>query len=140
MHAHVAAAVLVVLVASGCDYGYEIFPYPDSGPDAPLPDAAENGGCEMTGEQMVVMQALTFSPKNITIAAGTRVTWVNMDTVEHDVTEGDPPASAPAWSSGAMFPGASWSFDFCDPGMWKYHCSVHPTTMRDATITVEPAP
>lgn len=144
MRAHVKRAVVVLLglAVPGCDVGFAIGPLPDGGPDAAgqVIDARAgdvDGGAQCPSQTtMVAIQAMAFQPKNITIARGTRVTWSNQDTAIHDVTEGNPGNPMPMWKSGSMFPGDSWSYDFCDPVDVVYHCAAHPDHMRGATVTV----
>lgn len=39
---------------------------------------------------VVQVENYVFAPSQLTVAAGTTVTWVNKDTVGHTVTEGNP--------------------------------------------------
>jgi copper-containing nitrite reductase len=98
---------------------------------------------------VVTIENYAFQPAELTISAGTTVTWVNKDQVGHTVTEGIPEAQKPASqrafdsSNGAqgkidlIQPGQSWSFNFTTPGTYAYYCIPHPY-MR-GKITVLPA-
>ncbi len=58
-----------------------------------------------------------------TVAAGTRVTWVNHDDSPHTVTS---TARPKAFDSGAMDTDAAFTFVFPAPGTYEYFCAVHP--------------
>ncbi|MFA5652213.1 MAG: cupredoxin domain-containing protein [Candidatus Paceibacterota bacterium] len=65
----------------------------------------------------------SFSPKAITIKAGTTVTWTNKDTSAHTVTSdyGGP-------TSGNLLKGGTYTYKFSTKGIVGYHCSLHSTT------------
>jgi plastocyanin len=63
----------------------------------------------------------SFTPKEITIAKGTTVTWVNHDDVPHTVVNGDK-----VFRSKALDTDDQFSFTFTEPGTYTYFCSVHP--------------
>ena len=75
---------------------------------------------------------MAFSPQNITVKRGTKVTWTNNDTVAHDVTETD---SKDGPKSGTLNTGESYSFTFDTVGTFKYHCSIHPSMTGTVTVT-----
>lgn len=73
-----------------------------------------------------------FSPKTLTITAGTIVKWINKDSATHTTTsDSSDPAS---WDSGQLATNASFSFTFTRAGTYSYHCAIHP--YMTATITV----
>lgn len=107
--------------------------------------SGENGNGENGGDSEVTtvdMRDVEFMPANVTITVGQTVRWINQDPVPHTTTSGNPgDADAGAlWDSGLLTPGATYEFTFNDTGVFTYFCEVHPTIMRDATVTVEPAP
>lgn len=75
----------------------------------------------------------SFSPKDITVQAGTTVTWTNEGRAPHTVT-----ADKGAFDSKRMSPGATFSFTFDTPGVYDYHCDIHPS--MTGKVTVEGAP
>ena len=64
-----------------------------------------------------------FTPKELTVAVGTTVTWTNKDEEPHTVVNA---ASPPAFKSAALDGGDSFTFTFDKPGTYKYFCSIHP--------------
>ena len=87
----------------------------------------------------VVMKDKIYTPKDLRIKVGERVTFVNKDTEKaywpasnihpsHEIySEFDPKKS--------IRPGASWSFVFNKKGEWKYHDHLFPEIV--GTIVVE---
>ncbi|HSZ74586.1 MAG TPA: cupredoxin family copper-binding protein [Rhizomicrobium sp.] len=78
---------------------------------------------------VVQIKNFDFSPMDITIKAGSSVTWKNLDGEPHTVTSVDG-----LFRSGAIDQDETFTFKFDKPGVYKYLCSIHPR-MR-ATITV----
>lgn len=93
--------------------------------EAPTTDAVATTGGE------VAMENISFQPDELTVSAGTTVTWTNLDGVAHTTTSDDA-----VWDSGGLAGGGTFSFTFDEPGTFQYLCSIHPAQMR-ATITVE---
>ena len=104
----------------------------------------------VSGNAVVVIQNYAFNPAQLTITAGTTVTWTNKDTVGHTVTEGNP--ESPKSPSERVFdsshgtsgadvitipPGQSWSFTFTTPGEYDYYCIPHP--YMTGHISVQPS-
>ena len=78
----------------------------------------------------VTIKNFDFSPMNVTITAGSSVTWKNDDGEPHTVTSVDS-----AFRSGALDTGQSFTFKFDKAGTYKYLCSIHPKMV--ATVTVK---
>jgi amicyanin len=62
----------------------------------------------------------TFNPKEVTVKAGTTVTWTNNDDIPHTV------ADPQKFRSKALDTGDTYSFTFTTPGSYDYFCSLHP--------------
>lgn len=73
----------------------------------------------------------SFNPSTLNIKTGTKVTWINNDTVAHTITSD----SSNLLHSPLLSPGQSFSFTFNTPGSENYHCSVHP--MMTASINIQ---
>ena len=79
-------------------------------------------------DMTVSIQDFSFSPSQITVAPGTKVTWTNEGPSPHTTTADDG-----SWDSGTLQQGEDFSFTFDQPGTYTYHCSIHP----DMTATVK---
>ncbi len=98
-------------------------------PEATIPAAA--------AQAAVVMVNTSFQPKEITVVAGTTVTWTNQDSVAHTVTSGPRDAPTDLFDSGPIAGGGTFSFTFTEPGTYQYHCTPHQG--MDGTVTVTSA-
>ena len=78
----------------------------------------------------VTIKNFDFMPMDVTVTAGSSVTWKNLDEEPHTVTSLDG-----AFRSGALDGGQSFKFKFDKPGVYKYLCSIHPR--MTATVTVK---
>ena len=78
----------------------------------------------------VTIKNFDFTPMAMTVSAGTKVTWHNLDGEPHTVVSVDG-----AFRSAALDSGESFAFTFAKPGTYKYVCSIHPKMV--ATVTVK---
>jgi plastocyanin len=78
----------------------------------------------------IEIRDFAFTPRTLTIAAGTTVTWRNHDPEPHTV-RGD----AEFLRSGALDQDENYSVRFDKPGTYRYGCSIHP--QMSATIIVQ---
>ena len=68
-----------------------------------------------------------YSPSSLTITGGTKVSWINNDSVPHTVTEEVPGgSSASKFDSGIFGPGQIFEHTFSQAGTVKYFCTIHP--------------
>ncbi len=74
-----------------------------------------------------------FNPGTITIQAGQTVVWTNNGQAPHTVTADDN-----SWTSNLLNHGDTYSKRFDTPGVYHYHCSVHPN-MTAAVVVNGPA-
>jgi plastocyanin len=72
-------------------------------------------------EQKITIHEYTFSPPELTVTAGTTVTWMNLDQEPHSVVEKDK-----KFHSAALDTNDSYNFTFTKPGTYHYFCSLHP--------------
>jgi plastocyanin len=70
---------------------------------------------------VVTIDNFTFSPKEITVAVGTTVKWVNHDDIPHTVVE-----KKTTFRSKALDTDDSYSFTFASAGSFDYFCGLHP--------------
>lgn len=62
-----------------------------------------------------------FAPPTLTVHAGSAVTWTNADDEPHTVIADDG-----AFKSHALDTGDAFAQVFAKPGVYAYHCSLHP--------------
>jgi plastocyanin len=106
-------------------------------PPAPTaPEQTDTGGAEKPsggGTASVDIPEIAFDPADITVKAGTTVTWTNSDDIPHTVTkEGGPGAD---FDSGDLDPGSEFEQTFDETGTVDYVCTIHPG--QAGTVTVE---
>ena len=70
----------------------------------------------------VKIDNFSFSPAELTIAAGTTVKWTNRDDIPHTVVSDD----KTTFKSKALDTDDTFSFTFTKPGTYNYFCSIHP--------------
>jgi len=71
-----------------------------------------------------------FSPADVTVKAGTTVTWTNSDQFTHSVRLVDTGEVL-----GILKPGDALTHVFDKPGTYTYDCTFHPQNMH-GTVTV----
>ena len=76
---------------------------------------------DQSGAAAIKIDNFTFGPANLTVAAGTTVTWTNNDDVPHTVVSDDK-----LFKSMALDTDEKFSYTFTKPGTYNYFCSVHP--------------
>ncbi len=121
MRSRCAPAVLL-LVAPALLAGCGPPPGPATAP-GPAPTARADPAAPAAQPAEVVIDNFAYAPREITVAPGTRVTWVNHDDSPHTVTS---TAKPKAFDSGAMDTDATFAFTFAAPGTYEYFCAVHP--------------
>src|SRR6185437_702885 len=90
-------------------------------------------------EVSVKIGNFTFAPQQLTVKAGTMVTWINDDDIPHTVV------SMPNVRSKPLDSEDKFSFTFTTPGTYKYFCSLHPhmtgtIVVQAATGSIAPPP
>ena len=78
----------------------------------------------------VKIDNFSFTPKSMTVKAGSVVTWTNRDDIPHNVVSTEKKFSSPVLDTDQAF-----SFQFQEPGSYPYFCKIHP--MMTGTIVVE---
>lgn len=86
------------------------------------PDLAGATGTTVTVEDM------GYAPKELTVPAGTTVTWAwNDGAIGHDVVSED-------FSSDVQSDG-TFTHTFEEPGIYEYYCSLHPNMTGTIEVT-----
>jgi plastocyanin len=93
--------------------------------DAPLVTSGPGTGAPDT----VRIVQFAFVPVSLEVSVGTRVSWVNDDPAPHTVT-----ADAGAFDSGQLDPGGTFTVVLDRPGMFTYHCEIHPTMVGAVVV------
>ena len=113
-------SVLLVAIVAACSSG--------SGSPSPTaaPSAAAPGGT--TGAVTIV--DFGFEPADLTVAAGTTVTWTNTGAATHTVkwSDGTPQSSG-------LTGGATYQRTFDSAGSFPYVCGIHGSMSGTITVT-----
>jgi plastocyanin len=75
-----------------------------------------------SGPVTVDMKNIQFAPKSQSVKAGQKVTWVNQDSVDHDVKAD----SGADFHSDQFGKGGKFAFTPQKAGEIKYECTLHP--------------
>jgi plastocyanin len=70
----------------------------------------------------VSIDNFTFTSSNLTVKAGTTVTWTNHDDIPHSIVD----KNRKLFRSKVLDTGESFSFTFSNPGSYDYFCGLHP--------------
>lgn len=91
--------------------------------------AAGGGG----GAESVDIVDIDFDPREITVPAGTTVTWTNTGDLPHTVTKDSGPGED--FDSGSLSSGDTFEQTFTEPGTYDYLCTIHAN--QNGTVIVE---
>ena len=109
-------AAVMALSACGSDSGGG-----GSTPSAPSTTTSGAAGGGGGGGSTVDIKDFKFTPTNLTVPAGTTVTWTFDDSTQHTVTANDN-----SFMSSALGSGQTFTHTFSAAGTTAYHCSIHP--------------
>lgn len=104
-----------------------------SGPSTDIAACSASLPSEAFGSTIVIIRDFQFTPAQVRVRAGTKVTWVNCGppgTDSHTST-----ADAGTWDSPLLAPGNTFTQSFATVGVFPYHCIPHPGML--GTVTVE---
>ncbi|HTE48988.1 MAG TPA: ice-binding family protein, partial [Candidatus Paceibacterota bacterium] len=117
-------------VVTGLQPGTRYYYYVEAG-DEPGNNFVSSPESSFITNMTVEIKDMAFDPSVLNVKTGTKVTWINNDTVPHTVTAD----SGSLFDSGILSPGQSFSFKFTDLGTVNYHCTVHPSMTGSVTVT-----
>jgi plastocyanin len=86
-----------------------------------------------TATKTVKITRTAFSPTKVTINAGDLITWVNSDTLKHQVV-----ANNGAFVSPVLGAGKSYTFTFRAAGTYNYHDSLYPSIKGTVVVNGPP--
>jgi len=76
-----------------------------------------------------------YLPLNLEIPASTTVTWVNDDSVQHNIqSQDDSGKVTDLFNSPPLKTGDRFEHTFEEEGVYKYHCSWHPWRVGLVTV------
>lgn len=111
----VAIAVLAMLLAAA--------------PISPSPRGAA-AEAATTRAAIVKIANFDFGPATTSVRVGEPVTWTNADDDAHSVV-----ADNRAFRSSPLDTGDSFTFTFSAPGIYVYHCGLHPQMVGKIVVT-----
>ena len=79
------------------------------------------------------LEIVDFAHNNLTVEAGTTVTWENVGAVIHTTT-----GNNGLWDSDILQRGQTFSFTFNQAGSFTYFCNIHPSMIATITVTSPP--
>jgi len=77
----------------------------------------------------VEISGFAFHAADVTIPVGTKVKWVNRDSVSHTTT-----ADGGGWAR-TLGADETYRRTFDTPGVFTYHCAIHPSMTGTITVT-----
>ena len=80
----------------------------------------------------IIIKKFMFNPMDVTVAAGTDVTWENQDGEPHTVV-----SLTNDFRSQALDEKDKFSHTFDKPGTYKYICSIHPKMVGTITVVAK---
>ncbi len=91
------------------------------------PAQAQAPTAAQAGEKVIEIKNYMFM--EVTVPAGTKVTWINRDEVPHTVVEKNK-----AFRSAALDTDDKYSHVFDKPGIYEYYCSIHPQMVAKVIV------
>ena len=85
------------------------------------------------GDQNVAIEGMNH--EDLSILVGTVVKWENKDSVSHTATSGTPDVPDGIWDTGEIEPESDAKFLFSEPGVFQYHCTIHPEMTGTVTVS-----
>ncbi|HME93483.1 MAG TPA: plastocyanin/azurin family copper-binding protein [Methylomirabilota bacterium] len=82
----------------------------------------------------VTVRLFQFTPGQIEVPAGTRVTWTNQDDIAHTVTSGTPERREDRFDAALAGKGATASVELREPGVYPYFCNRHQSMRGEIRV------
>ncbi len=131
--AGVIVAGFVALLIAGVVMGIAMGDQMGSGGMMGMMNRAGNSGQTPvtidTPELQIEIRGFEFFPSDVSVRAGTKVTWINRDSAPHTATQrkGD-------WDTGVLNEGQSKTLTFDKTGVYEYICAIHPSMQARLTV------
>jgi plastocyanin len=72
--------------------------------------------------ETIIIENFAYSPGNLQVPVGARVTWTNRDGAPHSATD-----AGGSWDTGVLAKGKSATLTFDTAGTFNYFCTIHPS-------------
>jgi plastocyanin len=105
---------LVIIIVLGY-YGYKSI-------YKPLPMSVVPVSSTAVATTQIEIKNFAFSPNNASLSVGQELTFINNDSVTHNVVADDN-----SFTSGPLASGQTFKKVFSTAGVITYHCSIHPS-------------
>ena len=120
-------AIVFTACTSSADRSAET---PGNGKDGPTFKSSTVGAEQREGNEVqIVIENFAFVPSEITIAVGTKITWINKDEAPHTATSTDK-----KFNTGGLDTDDKYSFVFNEKGEFPYFCALHPHMKANITV------
>lgn len=130
----VASAGALVALA-GCGASSSVTSSTSAPPASTAAVAPKATGPVQSGKVAIRYEGIAIQPTNITVKAGSKVTWTNYDDTPHNVTtQGSGPVS---YTSSDFSKGGTYSTTVNQPGVIHYLCTIHPASMVGVITVVK---
>lgn len=120
MLARASLTLVAVLAIAGCGSS-------GSTPEAALSSmpasSAPASGAHLA--DAITIKGFAFAPADLTVPAGTTVTWINDEDSLHTVTSGTPASPSGLFDSGEIDTGVEFPYTFTDEGTYPFFCARH---------------
>jgi plastocyanin len=103
-----------------------------SGPSNTLEGCNAQLPAEAFGSTIVIIRDFAFTPAQVQVRPGTKVTWVNCGAPGEDAHTST--ADGGTWTSQLLAPGATFTREFPTAGAFPYHCQPHPGMTGSVTV------
>jgi plastocyanin len=88
------------------------------------------GDSAQTGMADVSIVDFAFQPMAIFVGVGETVEWTNTGNADHTVD-----SDTEIFESDILDPGETYSYTFDEPGIFSYHCDIHPHMRGMVVVT-----
>jgi amicyanin len=84
--------------------------------------SASSAATNTSSGPTVQIKNFSFQPASLTVKPGTKVTFIQMDSVPHNATA----AGANPFKTPTLSKGQKYTVTFTKPGKYSYICTIHP--------------
>ena len=86
----------------------------------------------LAGNQMIHQQGRVFGPDSVTVKKGDALTFLNDDTIPHNIMSA---SKGNEFNLGSQGPGMSTDVTFKEPGDVQVICAIHPRMKMMVKVT-----